>query len=130
MERIRSPNHVQVPPVGHPLRTLLAARPVGANSLPIHLATAAPVPHRRRSRPRSPRDHLSRNHTPVPPASRPIPRLVNRRRTVWFSGSLLGFVEACWDLWRRVGICGAAFTFREDHTDLWDTVEGRRCTAG
>src|SRR5579863_10555248 len=72
----KRPNHVHIPPLVHPLHTLLAARHPRAHRLPIHLAPPAPVPNRRRSRPRRPRTHLPRHHPPLPPPSRPLSRLI------------------------------------------------------
>src|SRR4029077_1698557 len=78
----REVSHAHVPPLVHPLRILLAAGDPGSGSLPVHLAAPAPVPHHRRRRPRTPGDHLPRHHTPLPPASRPVPDLMGGTRPV------------------------------------------------
>jgi hypothetical protein len=54
---------------------------------------------------RGPRNNLPGNHTPVPPVSRPVPHLGNRRRTVRIGGEVLGFVEAWSDSGRIARTC-------------------------
>src|ERR1700678_124741 len=73
--KVRRSAHAHFPPLVHTLRNLLAARTACAHRLPIHLATAAPLPHRRRSRPRRARGHLPRHHAAVPPAGRAVPHI-------------------------------------------------------
>src|SRR5580704_18611023 len=80
LDKVRRPHHVRFPALVHPLRDVLAPGHPRPGRLPVHLAASAPVPHRRRSRPRSSGNNLPGDHAPVPPASRPIPHLSSRKK--------------------------------------------------